>query len=65
MFAVFTSPIKFSKSYKNACKIADDHYNKTGQVVAVESISNSSTWHLPSLASWTKLKTTNASTLWV
>tara|TARA_B100000609_G_scaffold93808_1_gene74834 strand:- start:514 stop:669 length:156 start_codon:yes stop_codon:yes gene_type:complete len=51
MFAVFTSPIKFSKSYKNACKIADDYYNKTGQVVAVESISNSSVWHLPSLAS--------------
>jgi len=51
MFAVFTSPIKFSKSYKSACKIADDYYNKTGQVVAVESISNSNVWHLPSIAS--------------
>ena len=40
MFVVFTEPKKFTTSYKEACQIADAHYNITGEIVAVE---NSST----------------------
>ena len=36
MFIVFTSPNQFTKSYNEACQIADNHYNKTGEIVAVE-----------------------------
>tara|TARA_B100001113_G_scaffold301870_1_gene261049 strand:- start:355 stop:510 length:156 start_codon:yes stop_codon:yes gene_type:complete len=36
MFIVFTSPNQFVKSYNEACQIADDYYNKTGELVAVE-----------------------------
>tara|TARA_R100001443_G_scaffold59517_1_gene69840 strand:+ start:18 stop:152 length:135 start_codon:yes stop_codon:yes gene_type:complete len=36
MFIIFTEPKKFTKSYKEACQIADTHYNMTGEIVAVE-----------------------------
>ena len=36
MFIVFTHPKKFTKSYTEACQIADNHYNMTGEIVAVE-----------------------------
>jgi len=36
MFIVFTSPNQFVKSYNEAVEIADAHYNKTGEIVAVE-----------------------------
>ena len=36
MFIVFTSPNQFTKSYNEAVQIADNHYNKTGEIVAVE-----------------------------
>ena len=36
MFIVFTEPKKFTKSYKEACQIADTYYNMTGEIVAVE-----------------------------
>ncbi len=49
MFVVFSSPIQFTKSYKKACQIADDYYNKTGYIVAVESINNSTPFHVPSV----------------
>ena len=49
MFCVFSSPIQFTKSYTEACQIADDFYYKTGQVVAVESINNSTPFHVPSV----------------
>ena len=49
MFAVFTTPIRFTKSYKKAVQIADDFYNKTGYVVAVESINNSTPYSVPSV----------------
>ena len=49
MFAVFTTPIQFTKSYKKAVQIADAFYNKTGYVVAVESINNSTAYHVPSV----------------
>ena len=36
MFIVFTQPNKFTKTYNEACEIADAHYQLTGEVVAVE-----------------------------
>ena len=36
MFIVFTSPNQFVKSLNEATQIADDWYNKTGEIVAVE-----------------------------
>ena len=36
MIIEFTEPKKFTKSYKEACQIADTHYNMTGEIVAVE-----------------------------
>ena len=36
MFIVFTKPNKFTKSYTEACQIAEDHYQSTGEIVAVE-----------------------------
>tara|TARA_R100001463_G_scaffold3480_2_gene14077 strand:- start:232 stop:396 length:165 start_codon:yes stop_codon:yes gene_type:complete len=49
MFVVFSSPIQFTKSYNKAVQIADAHYNKTGEVVAVESVNNSTPFHVPSV----------------
>jgi len=49
MFVVFSSPIQFTKSYKKAVQIADAHYNITGEVVAVESVNNSTPFHVPSV----------------
>ena len=37
---LFTEPKKFTKSYTEACKIADTHYNITGEIVAVEEVVN-------------------------
>ncbi len=39
-YIIFTSPNKFTKSYKEACEIADAHYESTGEIVAVEQVSN-------------------------
>ena len=49
MFVIFSSPIQFTKSYKKAVQIADAHYYKTGEVVAVESVNNSTPFHVPSV----------------
>ena len=49
MFVVFSSPIQFTKSYKKAVQIADAHYYKTGEVVAVESVTNHTPFHVPSV----------------
>ena len=40
MFIVYTQPNKFTKSYSEACKIADAHYQQTGEIVAVEAHPN-------------------------
>ncbi len=50
MFVVFSSPIQFTKSYNKACQIADAHYNKTGEIVAVESVTNHTPFHVPSVS---------------
>ena len=36
MFIVFTKPNKFTKTYTEACEIAEEWYNNTGEIVAVE-----------------------------
>ena len=36
MFIVFTTPNKFTKTYTEAYQIAEDHYQLTGEIVAVE-----------------------------
>ena len=41
MFIIFTEPKKFTKTYTEACKIADAHYQSTGEIVAVENVNNS------------------------
>ena len=36
MYIVFTKPNKFVKTYTEACQIAEDYYQSTGEIVAVE-----------------------------
>ena len=36
MFIVFTKPNNFTKTYAEACQIAESYYNNTGEIVAVE-----------------------------
>ena len=36
MFIIFKSPVVFAQSYNEAVQIADNYYNKTGEIVAVE-----------------------------
>ena len=36
MFIVFTKPNKFTKTYTEACQIAEEWFNNTGEIVAVE-----------------------------
>ena len=36
MFIVFTSPNQFTKTYTEAYQIAEEWFNNTGEVVAVE-----------------------------
>lgn len=36
MFVVFTQPATFTRSYNEAVAIADAHFDKTREVVAVE-----------------------------
>ena len=49
MFVVFTSPIQFTKSYNKAVQIADDYFTKTGNIVAVETVDQQETFHVPSV----------------
>ena len=36
MFIVFTKPNKFTKTYTEAYQIAEEYYQSTGEIVAVE-----------------------------
>ena len=36
MFIVFTTPNKFTKTIDEACKIRDEWFHQTGEIVAVE-----------------------------
>ena len=35
-YVVYTSPVKIVNDFTEACKIADDYFNDTGYIVAVE-----------------------------
>ena len=35
-YVVYTSPVKIVDDFAEACKIADDYFNETGYIVAVE-----------------------------
>ena len=35
-YVVYTSPVKIVSDFTEACKIADDYFNETGYIVAVE-----------------------------
>lgn len=35
-YVVYTSPVKIVNDFAEACKIADDYFNDTGYIVAVE-----------------------------
>ena len=36
MFIVFTKPNKFTKTYTEACQIAEEYYQLTGEIAPVE-----------------------------
>ena len=40
MFIIYTNPKQSTESYKKACQIADVHYDKTDEHVAVEDYPN-------------------------
>ena len=35
-YVVYTSPVKIVSDFTEACKLADDYFNETGYIVAVE-----------------------------
>ena len=35
-YVVYTSPVKIVNDFHEACQIADDYFEKTGYIVAVE-----------------------------
>ena len=35
-YVVYTSPVKIVDDFAEACKLADDYFNETGYIVAVE-----------------------------
>ncbi len=39
-YCVYTSPVTFTKDFKHACLIADEYFERTGYVVAVEQAQN-------------------------
>ena len=48
MFIIYTNPKQSTESYKKACQIADAHYNKTNEIVAVEHLDGSNVISFPS-----------------
>jgi len=49
MYVVFTSPIQFAKTLDNAIQIADDYLAKTGYFVAIETVDQQESFHVPSV----------------
>ena len=35
-YVIYTSPVRITDDFQKACKIADDYFNETGYLVAVE-----------------------------
>ena len=40
MYVIYTDPIQRTKDFDEACFIADDYFNATGHIVAVEEDEN-------------------------
>ena len=49
MYVVFTSPIQFTKTLDKAIEIADDYFTKTGYIVAIETVDQQESFHVPSV----------------
>ncbi len=50
MFVVYTSPVKFTTDENHARIIAEDHYDKTREIVAIEEIDTTNEFYTTSLS---------------
>ncbi len=50
MFVVYTSPVKFTTDKNHAHIIAEDHYEKTREIVAIEEIDTTNEFYTTSLS---------------
>ena len=50
MFVIYTSPVKFTTDEKHARIIAEDHYEKTREIVAIEEIDTTNEFYTTSLS---------------
>ncbi len=50
MFVVYTSPVKFTTDENHARIIAEDHYEKTREIVAIEEIDTTNEFYTTSLS---------------
>ena len=50
MFVVYTSPVKFTTDENHARIIAEDHYEKTREIVAIEEIDTTKEFYTTSLS---------------
>jgi hypothetical protein len=50
MFVIYTSPVKFTTDEKHARIIAEDHYEKTREIVAIEEIDTTKEFYTTSLS---------------
>ena len=49
MFVIYTSPIKFTTDQNHARIIAEDYYQQTAKIVAIEEIERTENFHTTSL----------------
>ena len=49
MFVIYSSPIKFTKDLDHARIIAEDHFQKTREIVAIEEIDTTKDFYTTSL----------------
>jgi hypothetical protein len=49
MFVIYSSPIKFTKDLDHARIIAEDYFQKTAKIVAIEEIDTTKEFHTTSL----------------
>ena len=50
MFVVYTSPVKFTTDENHARIIAEDHYENTREIVAIEEIDTTNEFYTTSLS---------------
>ena len=49
MFVIYSSPVKFTKDLDHARIIAEDYFQKTAKIVAIEEIDTTKEFHTTSL----------------